>query len=272
MVVFPNAKINIGLGVLNKRPDGYHAIETALYPVEWCDVLEIVISDNISLSISGTAVDKDSKNNLVLKAYELLRGKYDLPPVNIHLHKVIPVGAGLGGGSSDAAFTIKVLNDLFDLKLTPKEMESFAHKIGSDCPFFINNIPSIATGTGTDLQPIDLKNSSKYILMVFPDKPVNTAKAYESIFLQHHAEKFALDTKITAPIEHWKSIIVNDFEAGIFEIHGELKNIKELLYESGAQFASMSGSGSCMFGIYKEETKVPLDLEKYQTWTGKIML
>ncbi len=274
MVVFPNAKINIGLGVLNKRPDGYHTIETALFPTRWCDVLEIVISTNKkdTFSLSGIPVDTDSKKNLVLKTYELLRSKFDLQPVNIHLHKIIPFGAGLGGGSSDAAYTIKVLNDLFVLNLSEKEMESFASEIGSDCPFFIKNIPAMATGIGTDLEPIVLKNVSKHILVVFPDKPVNTTEAYGGLSLQNQSGNVALADKIAAPIEEWKSLIVNDFEANIFRIHNELSKIKELLYESGAIFAGMSGSGSCLYGIYNEETKVPSSLQEYLTWKGKIVL
>ena len=274
MIVFPNAKINIGLCVLSKREDGYHNIETALFPTDWKDILEIVVSkeNKCTFTLSGNPVDASGKENLVWKAYEFLREKYDLPSVKIHLHKVIPFGAGLGGGSSDAAFALKVLNELFELNLSIQNLESFAAALGSDCPYFVENIPAIASGRGTELQPIALKKISMHVLMVFPNILVSSVEAYNNLHLKNHNREISIAEKIKAPVIEWKSLLRNDFEETVFGKYDKLREIKESLYESGAIYASMSGSGSCLFGIYAHEVEVPAGFESYTTWKGTINL
>ena len=274
MIVFPNAKINIGLCVLSKRADGYHTIETALFPTDWRDILEIVVSkeNKSTFTLSGIPVDTASKENLVWKAFELLREQYDLPSIKAHLHKVIPFGAGLGGGSSDAAFTLKTLNELFELNLSIKALKTFAAKLGSDCPYFIENIPAIASGTGVELQPIAIKNTPMHVLLVFPNTVVSTAEAYDNLQIRNHSGEISMAEKLKAPIGEWKYLIKNDFEETVFGKYKQLRGMKELLYESGAIYASMSGSGSCLFGIYPDEAAIPSKFKSYTTWKGIINL
>ncbi len=274
MIVFPNAKINIGLCVLSKRADGYHNIETALFPTDWRDILEIVVSkeNKSTFTLSGIPVDTATNENLVWKAFELLREKYDLPSVKIHLHKVIPFGAGLGGGSSDAAFALKILNELFELNISIQNLESFAAKLGSDCPYFIKNIPAIASGTGTELQPIAIKKITMHVLMVFPNTRVSSAEAYDNLHIRKPSGKISIAEKIKTVVSKWKSLIKNDFEETVFGKYEKLREIKEMLYESGAIYASMSGSGSCLFGIYVHEVEIPAGFKSYTTWKGKLNL
>jgi len=249
MISFPNAKINIGLNVVSKRTDGYHNLETIFYPLHLSDALEIVKSEQTTLSTSGLKMDGDPTNNLVFKAYQILKNKYNLPPLKIHLHKVIPFGAGLGGGSSDAAYCLKMLDEYFNLKLTTILLEDYAAQIGADCPFFIQNNPTFASGTGNQFQTIKLDLSGYKILVAKPDISVSTPEAFRNI--QPKKPQFDLREIDKLPIKDWRNTIVNDFEKSVFPLYPQIKKLKEDLYSLGAIYASMSGSGSAVFGIFR---------------------
>ncbi len=256
MIVFPNAKINIGLHVVSKRADGYHNLETVLYPVPLTDALEMAESDRTGISFSGLAVDGLPENNLVLKAYYLLKSDFDLPPVRFHLHKVIPSGAGLGGGSSDAAFTLKMLNDFFQLGISDEQLKSYAAKLGSDCPFFIENKPVLATGTGVELSSIKIDISDYKIVVVKPKVSVSTALAYKNVIPSKSA--FNLDEISELKVSDWRNHVVNDFERRVFAEFPEIENLKNKMYENGALYASMTGSGSAVYGLF---SRLPISFE-----------
>lgn len=258
MIVFPNAKINIGLRVVFKRPDGYHNLETIFYPVKLTDALEMIPSRELKLSLSGLPVDQTGGENLVLKAWHLLKNDFNLPPVHFHLHKKIPTGAGLGGGSSDAAFTLKMVNKYFDLQLNTDELKDYAGQIGADCPFFIENKPVFAEGTGNRLTPVSLDLSSYQLIILKPAIAVSTAEAYREVVPA--PAPFCLKEIINHPPEKWRSLIENDFEKSIFRKYPEIEQYKNALYEMGALFAAMSGSGSAVFGLFKQ---IPGDLERF---------
>jgi 4-diphosphocytidyl-2-C-methyl-D-erythritol kinase len=257
MIVYPNAKINIGLHVVSKRPDGYHNLETVFYPVPLCDALEMVETGKEGIQFSGIPVEGPQDENLVLKAYRLLKNEYGLPPVQFHLHKAIPTGAGLGGGSSDAAFTLKMLNDYFSLGLSPDALKKFAVQIGADCSFFIDNIPSFATGIGNILTPVELDLSGFKLIVFKPEVAVSTADAYRNIKPTQPA--FHLPDLLKLPPELWRGKLVNDFEKSIFPLYPEIENWKEKLYDMGALYASMSGSGSAIFSIFFH---LPADIDQ----------
>ena len=257
MICFPGCKINLGLNVLAKREDGYHTIQSVLYPIAWQDILEVIKSDIFQFSSSGLAIPGSEKSNLCVQAYELLRADYDLSPVKIHLHKIIPMGGGLGGGSSDGAYTLILLNDLFELNLSEAELCKYAAQLGSDCPFFIRNHAQYATDTGTTLSNIDIDLKGYYIKLLNIGVHVSTAEAYGNIqFLEGLKDPQKV---VTTPIEQWKGTLTNSFEASVFPNHPELAEIKEQLYKEGAVYAAMTGSGSTMFGIYKEEPELSFD-------------
>lgn len=258
MIVFPNAKINIGLNVVSKRPDGYHNLETVFYPVKLADALEFVEAERTSLSISGIEVNGDPENNLILKAYRLLKQDFQLPDLRFHLHKVTPFGAGLGGGSSDAAFTLKGLNSYFNLNISEEQLEKYASQIGADCPFFIKNKPTFAFGIGNQFEAIELDLSSYLIVIVKPNIFVSTPEAYRNVYPK--APEFNLRKTGGLPVEEWKDNIVNDFEESVFSAYPEIAKIKETLYKQGAVYASMSGSGSAVYGIFRHS---PIDLANY---------
>ncbi len=252
MIAFPNAKINLGLNIVRKRADGYHDIESCLYSIPWCDVLEIVPSERLTFHPSGLPIPGDAGNNLCLKAYQEVHKRFpDLPAVAIYLHKVIPMGAGLGGGSSDGAFMVKLLNDQFGLGMSLEEMETIAATLGSDCPFFIKNTPMLATGTGTKLEPLEVDLSGKYLGVVYPNVHVSTQEAYAGT--KPAAPVTPVAEVLTRPIPQWKGLLVNDFEVSIFPNHRELQAEKEKMYEMGAIYAAMSGSGSAVFGIFETD-------------------
>ncbi|MDD3320330.1 MAG: 4-(cytidine 5'-diphospho)-2-C-methyl-D-erythritol kinase [Paludibacter sp.] len=253
MISYPNAKINIGLNVVEKRLDGYHNIETVFYPIGLCDVLEVDFSEtctDYSFSSSGITIDGDPEDNLIVKAYRLLRSKYQFPAVDISLLKQIPFGAGLGGGSADAAFMLKALNELFNLKITPKRLEILAAKLGADCPVFIRNKPAFATGIGNAFISIDLSLNGYFLLLVKPDIHVSTPEAYSLVVPEK--PEFSLQELIKAPVSEWKSTIKNDFEKSVFKTHPVIEKIKFQLYDMGAKYASMSGSGSSVYGIFED--------------------
>lgn len=248
MIVFPNAKINIGLNVVEKRPDGFHNIESIFYPVlELFDVLEVIISDKLKFTSSGISIPGNNQDNLCLKAYHLIKTDFDVAPVHIHLHKVIPIGAGLGGGSSDAAFTLKVLNQLFELNLTDEQLINYARKLGSDCAFFIKNEPVYAFGKGDEFEPITLDLSKFDIKIEYPNIHVGTAEAYAGV--KPKKSEINLKEVIQLPISEWKNKLKNDFEDSIFPNHPQIKALKEQFYSEGALYASMTGSGSAVFGL-----------------------
>jgi len=271
MIVFPNAKINIGLNVIRKRDDGFHDIETIFYPIPFSDILEAILIDsdknNIYISFSGINIDCDCSSNLVFKAYNLLRNFFDLPSLKVHLHKIIPPGSGLGGGSSNASFMLKIINHFIFDKLTELQLLEYASLLGSDCPFFIKNAPCFATGKGEIMENIDLDLSDYYIVIVIPKVIINTGKAYGAIKIGEKKEN-TLKELINLPIEEWKFYISNDFEKIVFEWYPELKKIKEELYNIGAIYSSLSGSGSSIYGIFKEKPILSEFLKKFFIWSG----
>lgn len=267
MITFPCAKINLGLNIVSKRPDGYHNLETVFYPIPLTDALEIKYMDEkfpsespCDLKITGNDADCNEEDNLVIKAYQLLAADFQLPRVHAHLVKRIPTQAGLGGGSSDAAYMIRLLDERFRLNIGIPEMERYAAKLGADCAFFITADPSYAEGIGDVLMPADVPGAGLggyYLAVVKPSVAVSTRDAYAAIVPKTPA-KCCRDI-VRQPIETWKDELVNDFEAPIFAMHPELAAIKQSLYDAGAVYAAMSGSGSALFGIFREQ---PTGLEK----------
>lgn len=255
MIVFPNAKINLGLNITEKRPDGYHNLETVFYPIPLEDALEVVpmecSSEDFKLNCSGIPIKGLPEENLVVKAYNLLKNKFSLPPIHIYMRKHIPSGAGMGGGSSDAAFMLKLLNELFELRLSVSELEDFATALGADCAFFIQNRPVYAEGIGNIFSPISLSLKGYTLVIVKPDIFVSTKEAFAHI--QPRKATVSIKEIIQAPIEDWKSHLINDFECSVFRTHPGIKEIKEDLYNAGALYASMSGSGSSVYGIFKKQ-------------------
>lgn len=257
MITFPNAKINLGLNIVSRRPDGYHNLVSVFYPLPWHDILEIVPAQGTetTLTVTGNPCDCPSEKNLVMKAYRALDEKYGpLPPVDIYLRKIIPDGAGLGGGSAEAAFTLKMLNEFATLNLSDNQLSEIAASIGADCSFFIYNRPMLATGIGTDLTPVDISLEGLYIVVVKPPVHVSTAEAYSKVIPAEPAEP--LPGLLQRPIEDWKDNVVNDFELSVFQAHPELSAIKLKLYDAGAIYASMSGSGSAVFGLFTKPVEL----------------
>lgn len=250
MILFPNAKINIGLNIIERRPDGYHNLETIFYPINVKDALEVVVSDKLSFESSGLEIPGRVEDNLCIKGYHLLKNDHDLPPVSIHLHKSIPIGAGLGGGSADAAYFIRLMNQQFELGLSVAEMTGYARRLGADCAFFIENKPVFAFEMGDEFESIKLDLSKYKIALVMPDVHISTAEAFRGI--KPTPVKESLFDLITEPITEWKKNIKNDFEASIFKNHVEIRGVKAALYEAGAIYASMSGSGASVFGIFEQ--------------------
>jgi 4-diphosphocytidyl-2-C-methyl-D-erythritol kinase len=248
MINFPNAKINIGLNITERRPDGYHNLETIFYPVQIKDALEVIEAPELSFESSGLDIPGRMEDNLCVKGYHLLKKDFDLPPVKIHLHKNIPIGAGLGGGSADAAFFIRLMNDKFNLDLTIDQQLSYARKLGADCAFFIENKPVFAFEKGNEFETIKLDLSGYSIALVMPDIHISTSEAYSGV--KPAPVKQSLFDLIYEPIGEWKNFIKNDFENNIFKNHLEIRGVKAALYEAGAIYASMSGSGASVFGIF----------------------
>ena len=265
MIAFPNCKVNLGLRILRKRKDGYHDLETVFYPLPLADVLEIVeAADNKSkLSFSTTGLPVESnRNNLCVKAYDLLKEDFpQVPGLIIHLHKVIPLGAGLGGGSADAAFTLKLINEKFKLGQSTEKLAGYALRLGSDCPFFIANKPAYATGRGELFEKINLDLSGYKFIVVNPGIPVSTSKAFDGI--QPSQPQKSLREIIQQPIVTWKQELSNDFEKGISVQYPEIETIKKSLYDKGAMYASMSGSGSSVYGIFEKEINIKPDFPSH---------
>lgn len=261
MLSFPNCKINLGLHILGKRDDGFHNLETVFYPVPFKDALELIPSTNtgIEFTATGLAVDGNAADNLCVKAYHLLKKDFpEIPTIKIHLHKAIPLGAGLGGGSADAAFMLKLLNEKFKLNLSTDQLINYALQLGSDCPFFIINKPCLATGRGEMLEEIAVDLSAYKIVLINPGIHINTGWAFSNITPAQPAR--SIKEIIQQPVNTWKDELKNDFESAVFTAHPAIKEIKEALYTQGAVYAAMSGSGSTVFGIFEPNTG-PLSLK-----------
>lgn len=263
MILFPNCKINLGLHITRKREDGFHDLETIFYPVPLYDALEITRSplSNTELSITGLELPGSFEGNICLKAYRLLKKQFpNLPAVNIHLHKSIPVGAGLGGGSADGAFALMLLNEKFSLGLQREQLLNLALQLGSDCPFFIINQPCFATGRGELLEPLHLDISSHQLVVINPGIHVSTAEAFGGV--QPSDNRISLPEITSQPVHQWKDQLRNDFEASVFKRFPEIEKLKATLYQEGALYASMTGSGSTVFGIFPADAEMQFNFPR----------
>lgn len=271
MLVYPNAKINLGLRITERRPDGYHNLETIFYPLPLTDILEITLPDGQSTEYiwqsTGNTLDVAPQDNICIRALRALGQVRELPTIGLHLHKIIPTGAGLGGGSADAAFLLKHLNTLLHLDLTDNQLHQLAANIGADCPYFLLNRPALAQGIGDQLTPIDINLKGKYIYLIKPDIHISTREAYAGI--TPHQPQTNIRDIIKEPIEQWKDLLVNDFEPTAFRAHPQLKQIKQTLYDNGALYASMTGSGSAIYGIFNTKPRIP-QLPQTFTYQGQL--
>ena len=265
MIAFPNCKINLGLNILQKREDGYHNLETVFYPIPFYDALEIVTSDEKTEFINTGISGGEPSNNLCLKAFDLLRKDFpELTEIKMHLHKTIPVGAGLGGGSADAAFTLQLLNKKFDLNVSNRKLFGYASQLGSDCPFFLLNSPCFASGVGEKLKPIKLSLSSFKILLINPGIHISTKELFSKIQPSIPAKR--IHQIVQQPVETWKDELKNDFEPVVFSMHPEVKELKEYLYKQNAVYASMTGTGSTVYGIFNKMKYFPVHKEYFFHW------
>ena len=275
MLLLPNCKINLGLQVVRKRPDGYHDLQTVFYPIPLRDNLELRELRNsdapYALQLAGQAIEGNPDDNLIIKVYKQLKEEFDLPALDIYLYKHIPLGAGLGGGSSDAAFMMKGLNEVFELGLSDYEMERRLAGLGADCAFFVQNVPAYATGIGDELTPIPLSLKGMYIVLVKPDVFVSTREAYAGVTPKE--PEHDLLKALRRPVTEWRDRVVNDFEPSVFAAHPELAAVKQTLYDMGADYAAMSGSGSTLFGLFSrpvpEARKV---FKEHFVWTEHLVV
>lgn len=257
MITFPNAKINLGLDILRRRDDGYHDIETVMVPVPWCDVLEIVPArgKDSTLTVTGRHVECPPEKNLVMKAYRAFEREVGLPPVDIYLRKIIPDGAGLGGGSADAAFTLRMLNEIFKTGYSESELARVASGLGADCPFFIYNRPMLCTGTGVDMQPIDINLHGMDILIAKPDVSVPTATAYSHT--SPAIPEMPVREIVAMGADSWAGRLKNDFEASVFPAYPAIAQLKERVQQLGPVYTAMSGSGASVFGLFESDKLSP---------------
>ncbi|MFQ3576115.1 MAG: 4-(cytidine 5'-diphospho)-2-C-methyl-D-erythritol kinase [Cytophagales bacterium] len=270
MISFPNAKINIGLNIVEKRPDGFHNLETCFVPIGWKDVLEVVENDQLEFKSFGLQIDGDVENNLCLRAFHLLNKDFRLPPVKIVLQKNIPMGGGLGGGSSDAAFTLKLLNEKFNLSIDEEKLRQYAEQLGSDCAFFVSNKPCMGYDKGNLLKPIHLNLSGFHLLVIYPKLHVSTQLAYSMVKPQKPEHKLEEVLK-NSPVEEWKNLVRNDFEFSVFKAFPEIEKIKNTLYDLNATYSQMSGSGASVFGIFKEKPETDwIKRLSYPFWHGEL--
>jgi 4-diphosphocytidyl-2-C-methyl-D-erythritol kinase len=272
MIIYPNAKINLGLNVVEKRSDGFHNIETVFYPVSWNDVMEILPDETkesgVDFSSSGISIPGAVEENLCVRAYNLISKDYPMPAVKLHLHKLIPIGAGLGGGSSDAAFFIKAVNELFELNLAWGELHHYAKQLGADCSFFITNKPVFAEGKGDQLESTTVSLNGYYAAIVFPGVHVNTADAYTNV-VPHKPEISLEELIVSTAVSKWKNILKNDFEKNIFEKFPAVGELKTKMYDLGAVYSGMSGSGSAVYGIFEKEIDLKDSFKGNLLWQGK---
>lgn len=279
MITHPIAKINLGLNVVERRPDGYHNLETVFFPVPICDELEVETQNfqlsifnsqpDCSLSLEGIAIEGDVQKNLIVKAYQLLKeDHHDMPRVRARLKKGIPTQAGMGGGSSDGAYMLTMLNELFQLHLTKEQLCGYAARLGADCAFFIDPQPQYAEGIGERLSPVVLNLSDWYIGVVRPDVPVSTKEAY-SLIKPKRPLRNCRDI-VMQPVETWRDELINDFEEGVFQLHPELAEVKQRLYDLGAVYAAMSGSGSAIFGLFRKPVELESSFPDLFTWCAPL--
>jgi len=266
MVAFPGCKINLGLHILNRRPDGYHDIETVFYPLPWSDLLEFLPAKSFSFSTTGLDIPGQVSDNLCWRAYQLLQRDFSLPPVQGHLHKVVPMGAGLGGGSADGAHALRLLNELFSLGLSTEQLSNYARQLGSDCAYFLLNAPALGVERGDVLTPIVVSLAGYHVVVVKPSLHVATAEAYADIKPKSPIEP--LTATVARPVHEWREFLVNDFEATVFTRHPALADLKARLYAQGAVYASMTGSGSAVFGLFRQPLPATADLPV--SWSGTL--
>lgn len=269
MIDFPPVKINLGLSVIHRRPDGFHHLESVFYPVPWCDILEVIPGGEqaFAFNSSGLTIPGAPEKNLCYKAWELLQKDFQLPPIQAHLHKMLPMGAGLGGGSSDGAAMLKLINEVASLNLDAEQLEAYAAKLGSDCPFFIKSKPCFVSGRGELLQEIKLSLKGMYILIVMPPVSVGTAEAYSWISPAEPVHRI-MDVIFDEP-ETWRKRLVNDFEKPVSDRHPVIATIRNKLYKQGAVYASMSGSGASVFGLFRQEPD-PAPFSSFTHWKGEL--
>ncbi|WP_455497923.1 4-(cytidine 5'-diphospho)-2-C-methyl-D-erythritol kinase [Coprobacter sp.] len=270
MITFPNAKINLGLNIVSKRSDNYHNLETIFYPIDLQDALEVVDAPEkigCNLHISGLQIDGDPQNNLVVKAYNFIKESFSLPSIDVYLHKVIPFGAGLGGGSSDAAFMLCLLRDKYKLPLVDDDLMVLASRLGADCPFFLFNKPVLAEGIGNQFSSVQLSLKNYFLVLVKPDILVSTAEAYSLV--KPVQPEISLSDIVKRPVKEWRTLMVNDFERSVFSRYPEIGIIKEALYKAGAVYASMSGSGSSVYGLFTEAVDLSSEFSGCFLWQGK---
>lgn len=272
MISFPRAKINIGLRVTGKRQDGFHDIETIFYPAGLCDALEFVVPSGKvkedELVVTGINIGSKPKENLVMRAVKKMREKYDLPFLKIHLHKKIPASAGLGGGSSDAACMIKSINKCFSLEIDSVTLRRIALEIGSDCPFFIDPVPSIATGRGEILKPINYLPEGLILILLNCGIRISTRDVYNNCIPGKPSA--SLEDLVKLPLSEWKDLIINDFEKYVFSLYPEVEDLKNSLYMAGALYSSMSGSGSTVYGIFNKNPEIPDRIKQYSLFEGRL--
>lgn len=269
MIAFPNAKINIGLNIISRREDGYHNLSSCFLPIDWKDALEIVPAKSFEFRTSGLDIPGNEESNLCVRAYHLLKEDYNISPVHIHLHKVLPMGAGLGGGSADGAFALRLLNDLFELEISQSQLETYAKSLGADCPFFVENKPKLVSGIGEILKPVSLDLSDYSIMVVFPGIHVSTRTAFEGI--KPRQPIYDLDDMLRKAPDQWQGVITNDFEETVFAVHPEIGQLKEKLLKLGAVYASMTGTGSAVYGIFGSNadlSKMGLGFKGMLVWAG----
>jgi 4-diphosphocytidyl-2-C-methyl-D-erythritol kinase len=270
MIAFPHCKINLGLNVVRKRADGYHDIATCFYPVPLTDVLEVIPSADFSFSSSGNDIPGTVMDNLCVRAFHLMKKEYAIGNVHIHLHKTIPMGAGLGGGSSDGAFTLRLINDVFALGLSSGTLIEQATQLGSDCAFFIRDVPCSGHGRGNDLRDLELDLTGYFLTLVQPPVHVSTASAYAAI-VPFVPGMMPEDIVKNQPVDTWKDLLKNDFEETVFRSHPSVKEIKDTFYANGALYSSMSGSGSAVFALFKTSVDLrPLFPPGYFYWSAAL--
>ncbi|HOS84338.1 MAG TPA: 4-(cytidine 5'-diphospho)-2-C-methyl-D-erythritol kinase [Bacteroidales bacterium] len=268
MICFPHAKINIGLRIVEKRSDGFHNIETVFYPIHGLyDCLEIHQSQELHFTNTGLEIDAPIEKNLCVRAWHVLNAHTPIPPIAIHLHKHIPFGAGLGGGSADAAFVLTALNSYFNLQLSIETLEQLALQLGSDCPFFIQSTPVFAEGRGEVFSPCSIKLTNYFIVLANPNIHVSTAMAYAGVSPHKRPHTMLHDLSINPA--KWKGVIENDFEASVFQQFPAIQELKETMYNLGAVYAAMSGSGSTVFGIFESEIEIPTNIPVI--WKGRLL-
>ncbi len=268
MISFPHCKINLGLHVAGKRSDGFHDLSSCFYPVPRTDILEIIPAQEFSFSLSGMEVLGASEDNLCVKAYQLIKKYFDISPAKIHLHKTIPIGAGLGGGSADAAFTLRLLCQVFDLKISNDQLKYYAAQLGSDCTFFLQDQPMMGSGRGEILSPTLVNLKGKQLVLVKPNIHISTSEAYENI--SPHRSTNSIDEILKSPVKEWRGKLKNDFEESIFITHPALGAVKEKLYLLGAMYSSMSGSGASVFGIFEKPVDLKKDFSRMDYWSGEL--